>query len=89
MAPFGKIIRVDETARLVPNLDARMLVSIKPRIDIPPYLNLDINGDTFICPIEILGGLNACFLFKKEGHIRKNCPIISHRKQMHNLVKLL
>lgn len=84
MAPFGKMVRVDETARLVPNLDARMLVSIKPGIDIPPSLNLDINGDTFVCPIEILGGLNACFLCKKEGHIRKNCPIISRRKQMHN-----
>ena len=30
-----KIIRIDETSRLVPNLDARMLISIKPRIDIP------------------------------------------------------
>lgn len=65
MEPFGKMIQIDETARLVPNLDARMLVSIKLGINIPPSLNLDINGDAFICPVEMLGGLNACFLCKK------------------------
>ena len=25
------------------------------------------------CPSEVLGGLNACFLCRKEGHLRKVC----------------
>ncbi|GLJ27729.1 hypothetical protein SUGI_0544170 [Cryptomeria japonica] len=27
-----------------------------------------------------LGGLNACFLYKREGHLRKNCPIVLKSK---------
>lgn len=81
---FGRIIRVDETTRLVPNLDARIVISIKPGVDIPPLLNLNIGEETFVCPVEILGGLNACFLCKKEGHLRKNYPIINRRKQKNN-----
>lgn len=84
MEPFGKTIRIDETTCLVPNLDARMLVLIKPGIDIPPSLTLNVNEETFVYPIEMLGGLNACFLCKKEGHLRKNCPIINRRNHKPN-----
>jgi hypothetical protein len=31
--------------------------------------------------VEILGGLNACFLCRKEGHLRKDCPIIRNKTQ--------
>lgn len=79
------MIRIDETTRLVPNLDARMLVSIKLGIDIPPSLTLNINEETFVYPIEMLGGLNACFLCKKEGHLQKNCPIINRRNHKPNI----
>lgn len=84
MEPFGKMIRIDKTTRLVPNLDARMLVSIKPGIDIPPSLTVNVNEETFVFPIEMLGGLNACFLCKKEGHLQKNCPIINRRNHKPN-----
>ena len=33
--------------------------------------------------MEILGGLNACFLYKK-GHLRKNFPIITKKKPKSN-----
>lgn len=78
---FGKIIHIDETSHLVPNIDARILLSIKPGVDIPSNLNLNIGGDFFVCPVEILGGLNACFLCKRDEHLRKYFPILINRRK--------
>lgn len=74
--PLGKFIRMDENPHLVPHMDARVLISILPRINLPNSLQLNIIKDVFSCSLEFLGGLNACFLYKHEGHVRKNCPIL-------------
>ena len=66
---------------MVPKLDTRVLISIKSGIDIPVDLKININGKVFVFPIEILGGINACFLYKRGGHQRKDYPIITHQKK--------
>ncbi|XP_059064486.1 uncharacterized protein LOC131856648 [Cryptomeria japonica] len=76
MEPLGKTIRMDESARLVPNMDARLLISLLPGKEIPESIVVDIANESFTCPLEVLGGLNACFLCRKEGHLRRDCPII-------------
>lgn len=80
MEPIDKIIRMDESNRIISHLNARILISIKPGVDIPVTLNLNIEGENFSWPTEVLGGLNACFLCKKEGHRRKECLIINEKK---------
>lgn len=75
----GKFVRMDDSNRLIPHLDTRILVSIKQGIDIPDTLNLTIENEVYPCPLETLGGLNACFLLKKEGHQHKNYPNIKKR----------
>lgn len=84
LEPLGKVIRFDESSRLVPHMDARALVSIKPGIEIPSTLEINILGEVISCPLEILGGLNACFLCKKEGHLRRDCPIINKNNNKKN-----
>ena len=76
LEPLGKTIRMDDTVRLVPHMDARVLISLLPGKEIPPEITVNVLNECFVCPVEILGGLNACFLCRKEGHLIKDCPII-------------
>ena len=79
--PLGKFLRMDDSVRLVPHLDARVLIALKPGQDLPKELNITIANEVVSCPIETLGGLNACFLCRREGHLRKDCPIIRNKTQ--------
>ena len=79
--PLGKFLRMDDSARLVPHLDARVLIALKPGQDLPKEINISIVNEKVSCPVETLGGLNACFLCRKEGHLRKDCPIIRNKTQ--------
>ena len=74
---LGKIIRMDEIVRLVPHMDARVLILLLLGKEIPSEININVLNEDFVCPIEILGGLNACFLCRKEGHRRRDCPILN------------
>lgn len=85
--PFGKFIRMDESPHLVLHLDANVLISILPGVNLPNSLHLNIVEDSFSYPLEFLGGLNACFLCKNEGHVRKNCPILRKRASIANATK--
>ena len=76
LEPLGKTIRMDNSVRLVPHMDARILISLLPGKEIPSNVVVNILNDSYVCPIEVLGKLNACFLCCKEGHLRKDCPII-------------
>ncbi len=62
---------------LVPHVDARVLTSLLPGKEIPSEININVLNEDFVCPIEILGGLNAFFLCRKEGHRRRDCPILN------------
>lgn len=84
LEPIGKIIRMDETMRLPLHMDARILISLLQSKDLPNNISINILNDTYICPIEILGGLNSCFLCWKEGHLRKDCPIIREKPNTPN-----
>lgn len=77
---IGKAIRVDNSSSLIPHLDARVLISINPGFDFPKMVNINLEKELVVCPIEILGGVNAFFLCRKEGHICRNCPIINKTK---------
>ena len=70
---------MEDSVQLVPHLDARVLISLKPSNDLPKELKIVITNEVFPYPIETLGGLNACFLCRKEGHLRKDCPIIKNK----------
>ena len=84
LAPIGKIIRMDETVRLIPHMDARVLISLSPGKDIPADISIKIHSDVYCCPVEVLGGLNACFLCRKEGHLRRDCPIVNKKPNPSN-----
>ena len=58
-------------------MDARVLILILPRKEIPNEIEIKVMHENFVYPIEILGGLNAYFLCRREGHCRKDCPIIN------------
>ena len=77
--PLGRFLRMDNSSRLVPHLDARILLALKPGNDIPKEVTICIMDEVISCPVETLGGLNACFLCKKEGHLRRECPIIKNK----------
>lgn len=78
---IGKVVRVYHSTNLVPNLDARVLTSINPRVDIPRIIDIKLWDESFTCILETLGGLNSCFLCRREGHIRRSCPILSRRSK--------
>ena len=81
---MAKIIRMDETVRLVPHMDARILISLLPGKDLPTDISINILNDAYICPREVLGGLNACFLCRKEGHLHKDCLVIRKKPNPSN-----
>lgn len=43
------------------------------------FAEININNEIFTCNSDVLGDINACYLCKKEGYIRRNCPIISNK----------
>lgn len=72
-------MRVDHSTNLVPNLDAKVLISINPGVDISRFIDIKLQNDSFTYILETLGGLNSCFLCRREGHVRHSCPILSNR----------
>ena len=61
-------------------MDARVLISLNPSKEILSDLCNDIPENSYAYPIEILGGLNTCFLYRKEGCLRKDFPIIKKNR---------
>lgn len=61
LEPLGKVIRMDDSVQLVPHMDARILISLNPGLEIPSVINICILEDNFSCPIEILGGAKRLF----------------------------
>jgi hypothetical protein len=84
LAPIGKIIRIIETVRLVPHMDAKVLISLSPGKDIPADISIKIHSKVYCCPVKVLGGLNAFFLCQKEGHLCRDCPIINRKPNPSN-----
>lgn len=73
------MLKIDNTKSALPHTDARALVSLLLGVDIPNILLIKLETSNFECALEVLGGLNVCYLCQ-EGHIRKNCPLIAKRK---------
>lgn len=65
---FGKVIIMIDSSTFLPYLDARILIAINPKIDILEVLRIDMEDEFSSFPTEILGSLNACFLFHREFH---------------------
>ena len=56
MENLGKIIQMDEIVRLVPHMDARVLISLLLGKEIPNEITIKVINENFVCPIEVLGG---------------------------------
>ena len=54
--PLGKNLHMDDLVRLVPHLDARVLIALKPGHDLPKELSITIDKEKISCPIKTLGG---------------------------------
>jgi len=67
---------LEETRASLPHLDARVLISLNTGVDIPDKIGINKGVSIIYCNIEIMGGLNACFLCEKEGHQKRDCPKI-------------
>ena len=65
-------------------MDAKILISLSPGKDIPTDISINILNEFFCCPVEVLGGSNACFLCRKEGHPHRDCPIIKKKPNPSN-----
>lgn len=79
LEPLGKVVQMDETTRLVPHMNVRDLVSLKPSMETVVALEINILEEMFSYPLELLSGLNACFLCKAEGHMQKDFPILKKK----------
>ncbi|GLJ44341.1 hypothetical protein SUGI_0928640 [Cryptomeria japonica] len=79
LEPIGSVIRMDSTDSPLPHIDARVLMSLSPGLDIPNEIRFVFDGHEFSCPIYFLGRINACFLCRREGHMRRACPILKKK----------
>lgn len=75
---------MDEITSLLPHMDARMLVSMNLGRGLSKDLKMELKNEIIVCPLEFFGGINACFLYKSEGHARKNCPLIKKNVKGNN-----
>lgn len=74
--PLGKVIKIYSSASLLPHMDARVLIAFNPRVTLPSSIDICIDNQLFSCPLEYLGGINACHSCRRSGHYLNNCPLL-------------
>lgn len=86
LEPYGSMIKIDDTRSPLPHSDARVLVSLSPSKELSGAIEIQLNNGNVCCEIESLGGLNACYLCRREGHIRRKCPLIRNKTNVKTTV---
>lgn len=74
LGPFGNVLKMDKLNVTLPSMDAHVFISLSHGVELLGNLGISFEGSLHFCPLEILGGLNMCYLCRCEGHIRKNSP---------------
>lgn len=75
--PLGKIVKIDSSPSVLPHLDARLLIALKPDMVYPSEIVIRLNNKTYCCSIEYMGGIDAYHFCKVSGHFRSKCPLLS------------
>ena len=76
LEPLGKVLRIDQSNTLIPNTDVRILISLKPGVDLPESSQFYIDPTLVCCPITFLCGLGGCFVCRKEGNKKQPSKIV-------------
>lgn len=77
--PLGKVIKIDSSAALLPHMESRVLIAFNPGSTFPSRIDICIENQLFSCPLEYLGGINACHKCRRSGYFLKNCPLMGRK----------
>lgn len=74
-----KVLRVDNTHSLVPHMDDRVLILINFDKNLPKFI-ANVDEEPMVYIVEYLGGINTCFICRREGHFQRNFSILMKHK---------
>lgn len=77
--PLGNVLQMDAMESLLPHMNARMLIAFELRNELLDDIKIELQDEILTCPIKYMGGMNSYLIYKREGHLRRNCPIFKKK----------